>query len=129
MITWIVIGALLVLGIIAIRMNHLKHRLFILLLVTIVLFLYVSTVLVKAKYDLDLTTPNGIVMAGKIYVGFLANGFNNMLAITGHAVKLDWTNTNATFFNKENKKLVETAAEETKDLAKRFPGYIPKSES
>ena len=42
MISWIVITILVIVGIFAIRLNHLKHRFFIILLIMLALFLYTS---------------------------------------------------------------------------------------
>jgi hypothetical protein len=98
MISWIVIVIMIVLGIFAIKLNHLKHRIFIIVLITLALFLYSTMNLVTTQNDIELDSVNGIFSAGKVYMGWLANGFNNVKELTGNVVKQDWTSSNATFF-------------------------------
>lgn len=100
MISWIVIGILLVVGIFAIKMNHLRHRIFIVVLIVLALFLYSTLVLVDNRNDLNLSTSDGLFDALKVYNGWLANGFGNMKSLTGRAIGMDWSSTNGSFFNK-----------------------------
>jgi hypothetical protein len=97
MISWIVIFILVFVGIFAIKMNHLRHRVFIIMLIFLALFLYSSMALVTQDNDLKLDSSEGIFTAMKVYTGWLANGFNNMKDIAGNVIKMDWTSTNATF--------------------------------
>lgn len=101
MLSWIVIVILLVVGIFAIKMNHLRHRIFIIFLVVLALFLYSSMNIVANRNDLDFGTSEGVFDAMKIYSGWLANGFKNIKSITGHAIGQDWSSTNGTFFEQE----------------------------
>jgi hypothetical protein len=101
MISWIIIVGLIIFGIFAIKTNHLRHRFFIIIFVLLVLFFYTTFYIVSTKNQLDFTNAEGVFSAVKIYTGWLANGFNNMRSITGNAVNMDWTNTNASFFAKK----------------------------
>jgi len=103
MINWIVIIVLIVIGIIAIKMNHLRHKIFIVILIFFALFLYVSISVVTVENDLELNSAGGIFYASKVYSGWLANGFDNLKAITGNAIKMDWKSTDAEFINKTKK--------------------------
>ncbi|MBT4166003.1 hypothetical protein HOE04_03120 [archaeon] len=98
MISWIVMLILVVIGIFAIKMNHLKHRLFIIMLVLVALFLYSSMALITTQNELSFDDSEGFFNAMKVYNGWLANGFSNLKAITGNAMKMDWSSTNETFF-------------------------------
>jgi hypothetical protein len=100
MINIIVIGVLLVLGIIAIKMNHLRHRVFLILLVLLALFLYGTVTVVNSTNEMNLSSADGFWDASKLYFGWLANGFENMKTITGNVIKMDWTSTNGTFIEK-----------------------------
>ena len=100
MISWIVITILVVIGIFSIKMNHLKHRMFIIMLVLVALFLYSSMALVTTRNDLNLDSTEGFFKTMKVYNGWLANGFKNFKTITGNAVKMDWSSTNASFIDK-----------------------------
>lgn len=85
-------------GIFAIRINHLKHRFFIILLVLLALFLFTSINAVTNKNNLDLKSAGGIFNASKLYLGWLANGFQNIKSLTGNVLNLDWKSSNSTFF-------------------------------
>ena len=104
MMSWIVIVILVVVGIIAIKMNHLKHRVFIVLLILLALFLYSSMALVVENHSLDLKSTDGVFNAVKVYLGWLANGFQNLKTITGNVINMDWTSSDGKFFEKDNSK-------------------------
>ncbi len=97
MISWIVVTILVLVGIFAIKMNHLRHRVFIILLVLLALFLYSSMTLITTKNDVSLDNGEGVLNAMELYTGWLANGFKNLKTITGNVVRMDWTSTNGTF--------------------------------
>ena len=97
MINVLIIGVLLVCGVIAIKMNHMRHRVFIVLLVLLALFLYGTIVVVNSTNQMDFSSSEGYWDAAKLYFGWLGNGFQNMKSITGNAMKMDWTSTNGTF--------------------------------
>ena len=98
MISWIVIIILIVIGIFAIKLNHIKHRLFIILLVLLALFLYSTMHFVTVQNDIDLNSIDGVFSTIKVYGGWLANGFNNFRKITGNVINMDWKNSNSSFF-------------------------------
>jgi len=100
MLSWIVIVILIVVGIMAIKFNHLRHRFFIVLLVLLALFLYSSMALVSDENSLNLNSSDGIFSAIKVYTGWLANGFDNLKALAGKAIKMDWSSTNSSFIKK-----------------------------
>jgi len=97
-ISWIVITVLILVGIFAIRINHLKHRFFIILLVLLALFLFTSLNAVTNKNNLDLKSAGGIFDASKLYLGWMANGFQNIKSLTGNVLNLDWKSSNSSFF-------------------------------
>ena len=78
MISWIVIAILVIVGVIAIKMNHLKHRVFIVILILLALFLYTSMNLIVKDNDLNLNSVDGLFNVIKVYTGWLANGFQNL---------------------------------------------------
>src|SRR3989344_7741994 len=105
MISWIVIVILVIAGIIAIKMNHLKHRVFIVILILLALFLYTSMNLIVKDNDLNLNSVDGLFNVIKVYTGWLANGFQNLKVITGNVLGMDWGNTNSSFTDKDSKKI------------------------
>ena len=118
----LIIAVLLVLAMIVIKINPLRHKLFIIFVISLVLFLYLTLIMVNNRHDLDFRSTQGIIHSIKVYTGWLSNSFNNMLAITGHAGKMDWTNANTSVFNKSQK---DKDMDDKSDLAKRFAGYRP----
>ena len=107
MISWMVILILVIVGIFAIRLNHLRHRFLIIVLIVIALFLYTTMNLVSSEYSLNLKTTEGVFHSIKIYTGWLANGFNNLKELTGQAINLDWSKSDASFFDKNNSNLTK----------------------
>ena len=101
-INWIIIGILILVGFISIRLNNLKHRFFIIILILLALFLYSSMAFTTESKDLDLSSSEGAFSASKIYFGWLANGFQNLKSITGNAIRMDWTSTNRSFSEQDN---------------------------
>lgn len=102
MISWIVILILVIVGIFAIKLNHLRHRFLIIVLIVIALFLYTTMNLVSTENNLDLKTTDGVFHSIKVYTGWLANGFNNLKDLTGQAINSDWSKSDASFFNKND---------------------------
>jgi len=101
MISWIIIGIIVVLAILVLKMNHFKHRTWVIIIILLALFLYISITVVNNKNDLKFNSTEGVFSSIKVYFGWLANGFQNLKVITGNALRLDWTSTNKTFFDKK----------------------------
>ncbi len=96
-----VIGVAVVIGIILIKMNHFRHKLTIIVLLFLAMFIYSTVVLVNTTNELDLETTEGLFQAIKIYTGWLGNGFQNLKGITANAIKMDWSSSNSSFFSEE----------------------------
>ena len=99
MVSWIIIGILLIAAVIAIKLNHMRHRVWILAVILFALFLYISTTVVYKENGIKIETTQDFLSAAKVYLGWLGNGFQNLKALTGNAVKMDWTSTNGTIIN------------------------------
>lgn len=100
MISWLVILILVVAALIALKMNKIRHKMWIILVILLALFLYTSLALVYTQNELDFKSVEGISGAVRIYLGWLGNSFENMKVLTGNAIGMDWTSTNSSFFNK-----------------------------
>lgn len=109
MISWVVIVLLVLVGIFALRINHLRHKIFIIFFLLFVLFLYVTITIVNAQNKLDLTTTSGFLGSMKVYGGWLANGFNNIRFLSGNVVKMDWTSTNASLIQDQDNSTLRTS--------------------
>ncbi len=98
---WIIIAIIIVIiGLAFIKFSSTKSQIKLILCVLLILFLGGTILIVYTKNKLELTSYEGIMDAGKIYFGWLGNGFQNLKTITANAIKMDWTSTNGTFFNK-----------------------------
>jgi len=97
----VIIAIVFVFGLILIKMNHFRHKITIIALLFLALFIYSTAALVNNTHDFDLTTTEGLFYAVKVYTGWLGNGFQNLRVITANAVKMDWSSTNGSFFSKD----------------------------
>ncbi len=100
MISWVIIAILVILAVFALKVNKMRHRIWIIAIILLALFLYTSVTLIYSNSKVELSTAEGIFQAGKVYLGWLGNGFQNLKVITGNVIKMDWASTNGTFFNK-----------------------------
>ncbi len=116
MISWIIIIVLVVIGVILLKMNHFRHKMWIIVILLLALFLYATLYVVNVQNNLDFTTFSGFVGSMKVYGGWLANGFQNFKVLTGNAVKMDWTSTNSSQNTNANTNLAD------KTLVKKLSG-------
>lgn len=111
MISWIIIVVLVIIGIFLLKVNHFRHKTWIIIIVFLALFLYATLYIVNTKNQLDFSSFSGFVKSMKVYGGWLANGFQNLKVLTGRAIKMDWASTNATLSdNKQIDEGVKTAS-------------------
>jgi hypothetical protein len=89
-VSWLIIGMLIILGLIFAKMRHIKHKTFIIALLILVTFFYVSATSILGSRNLDLTSFNGIMEAGQIYFTWLIHIGGNLGELAGHAIKMDW---------------------------------------
>tara|TARA_Y100000034_G_scaffold45400_1_gene55827 strand:- start:8100 stop:8405 length:306 start_codon:yes stop_codon:yes gene_type:complete len=89
-ITMLVISVLIIAIWVIIEIKRLKHKLFAIFLIGLLLFAYFSSVVVFKEKDIDYKTIPGIIDATKIYFSWLGFIFSNMKTITAGAVQMDW---------------------------------------
>lgn len=91
------IVAALVAGIwVFIEFKRLRHKLFAIALMALIIFTYVSFSVTIKSHDVDLKTASGWITAGKLYFSWLGSVFHNTKVLTAQAVKLDWSADNST---------------------------------
>jgi len=100
MISWLIIAILCFMAFFVMKLTHIRHKVSLIFIIGLLLFLYISALLVNTDNEFDLSTTEGFAGALRIYAGWLANGFQNMKALTGNAIKMDWATSNDTFINK-----------------------------
>lgn len=94
--TLFVIGVLIAAIWVVIEVKRLKHKLFAILLIFLILFTYLSFTHVMRSNDVDLTSVSGMIDAGGLYVSWLGSIFSNFKTITANAINMDWSGSNAT---------------------------------
>jgi len=73
-----------------------KKNLFLILLITLFLFVSFSVYKISTTYGVDYTSFDGLLKAGKLYFLWIKGVFVNLGKITGYAVQQDWVLNNAT---------------------------------
>ena len=76
---------------VVLEVKRLKHKLFAIFLIGLVLFGYLSFSYTMRNNNIDLTTISGLFDASKIYLSWLAGAFDNIKFLTANAVKMDWS--------------------------------------
>ena len=90
--TSIFVLAIITIGIwIVIEIKRFKHKIFVILLIVLVIFSYVSFAVVAQDNELDFTSFSGVIEATKIYFSWLGSIFGNLKQITANVFKLDWS--------------------------------------
>ena len=69
-----------------------KNNFFYFFVVLVFIFFAISLTHIHTTYDIDLTSGQGILQAGGIYIDWLVNVFHNLVKVTGYAAKQDWLN-------------------------------------
>ena len=99
MILWLIVGFVLIIGFTYIKFSSTRDQVKLIFLVILALFLFGTILVVYTSNKLELNSLDGIKSSFKVYMGFLANGFQNLKKITGNVIGMDWTSTDASFFN------------------------------
>ena len=100
MILWIIVAIVLIIGFSYIKLSSTRDQIKLVFVVILGLFLCGTILVVYVNNKFDLTSYEGFLDAGKVYLGWLGNGFQNLKVIAGNVVGMDWESTNGTFFNK-----------------------------
>jgi ACR3 family arsenite efflux pump ArsB len=90
MISWIVIGMLIIILLVFAKIKHIRHKTFLIAVVLILLFFYISAVSVIGNKNLNLTSFSGITEAGKLYFTWLVHIGGNTQHLVANAIKMDW---------------------------------------
>ncbi|MFH1327038.1 MAG: hypothetical protein ABIH59_02840 [archaeon] len=95
-ITLFIVAILIAVIWVFIEVKRLRHKVFAMFLIALILFSYLSFTLVLKGKDIDIKTIPGMVEAGKLYFSWLGSIFSNFKIITSNAIRLDWTGGNKT---------------------------------
>ena len=89
-ITVLIISVLIIAIWVIIEIKRLKHKLFAIFLIGLILFGYFSFTVSLRGQDIDIKTVPGIIEASKLYFSWLGSAFGNMKSITTNAIRMDW---------------------------------------
>ena len=103
-ITFIIVAVVVVFIWLIIEAKRLKHKVFAIFLIMLIVFAYISFSVVIKNNDIDLKTTNGWASAGKLYFSWLGGIFTNVKSITAYAFKQDWKKVNESVITPEKEK-------------------------
>jgi MFS superfamily sulfate permease-like transporter len=84
--------AILVISIwLIIEFKRMKHKIFAILLIGLIILTYVSFAIGLKDHKIDLTSVSGVMEAGKLYFAWLSGVFTNLKSITAYAFKQNWS--------------------------------------
>ena len=93
---WVLLILVFIALMVLFKFKEIRHQFGLVVIAMLFLFLAFSVYSVYSKHKVDLTTFDGVVEAGKIYVTWLGGVGHNIVKVTGYAVHQDWG------FNKAN---------------------------
>jgi len=89
-----IIGVVIIAIWIVIELKRMRHKVFAIFLIVLIIFSYLSITNVLKGQDIDLKTTSGLIQGTKIYFAWLGSAFGNLKTITSNAIKMDWTSKN-----------------------------------
>ena len=93
--TLFIIAVLIIAIYVLVEIKRLRHKIFAIFLIGLILFTYVSFSVVLKDKDIDYKTIPGVTSASKLYFSWLFSVFGNLKSITTNAIKMDWSSTNS----------------------------------
>ena len=88
--TLFIIGGLILLIYVLVEVKRMRHKIFSIFLIGLILFSYFSASLIFVDQDIDFKTIPGVITATKIYFSWLGGVFGNLKQITAQAIGMDW---------------------------------------
>lgn len=92
---FVIIAAIIILIYILIEVKRMKHKLFALLLIGLIIFASLTFSLSLENRNIDLGTTSGIIEAGRVYLSWLGGAFVKAKEVTTYAIGLDWKESNS----------------------------------
>ena len=87
---WILILAFVIFTIVMYKFRETGHKFRLVTITVIGLFFTISLMLIYTRNDIDLTTLQGLITAGKLYLSWLTQMFDNIVKVSGNVIKMDW---------------------------------------
>lgn len=67
-----------------------KHKVYAILIVLILMFLYISGTQIIGSNNIDISTGEGVVEAAKMYLVWMGHIAENTKSLAGRAIQMDW---------------------------------------
>lgn len=93
---WMIIAVLIILAFAFLRLRHIKHKVFLITVIIILLFFYATASQVLSKQNIDWKSTSGLEKGAKVYFAWLGGFAGNLKVLTANAVKMDWAQKNRT---------------------------------
>ena len=95
-VTLLIVAVLVVIIWVTIEIKRLKHKIFAIILIALIIFSYVSAAVIFKNQNIDFKTVPGLMKASKLYLSWMGSIFGNVKSITTNAIKMDWGANNKT---------------------------------
>jgi len=89
-ITFLVIAVLIIAIWVIIEVKRMRHKIFAIFLIALILFGYFSFTFVLRDKNVDYSSFSGILKGTEIYFSWLGSIFGNAKTVTTNAIKMDW---------------------------------------
>ena len=89
-ITLLVVSVLIIAIWVIIEMQRMRHKVFAIFLIALVLFSYLSFSFVFNEKEINFTSIKGITTAATLYFSWMGTVFSNFKSITTKAIKMNW---------------------------------------
>lgn len=87
---WILIIVLIVLIVIVIKFKEIRHKAGFIIVILLLAFVVSTGYNVYKANDVDVSSFEGVVKGGKLYLAWLGSAFTNLKSVSGFAVKQKW---------------------------------------
>jgi len=87
---WIVIIALVIIAFFFLRMRHIKHKVFLIIAIFVLLFIYVTGSQLLSDQDVNWKSASDVGQVIKIYFSWLGSVTDNFKNIATNTIKMDW---------------------------------------
>lgn len=89
-ITLFIVAVLIIAIWVIIEIKRLRHKVFAIFLIALILFTYISFSVTLKGQDIDFRSASGLLSATKLYFSWLVSIFTNLKSITTQAIHMDW---------------------------------------
>ena len=89
-VTLLIVAVLIIAIWVVIEMKRMRHKIFALFLIGLILFLYLSFSFVLKGKEINLASFDGVKTATQLYFSWFGTLFSNVKAITSNTINMDW---------------------------------------